>query len=445
MSLFGAIRASRAAEAVEETLDEHVLNCSLCARRFSDPYTTPCGHTFCRACILSYLEARIAYGQPMCPKCQLPILSGAMRRNVELNYLLTKDPAGPAARQAMPIEPRRSSRIDEETAAATQPRFPGIWMPTRSADARPSGFTRELQENACAPASNAIVTFPPAAACVGGFTQCPRVVGDHVCSSLCQHLVLDETGFWTCSLSGMVVSQQLSNGSYDQNRFMDDVVIPTPRPRSKRSWNAEDFYPNMIAACSQALNQLLNADKRELVDKTKLEKARKAAFRLAASQFEQILAPQPAGKEGLTVMRLLNNTYAEFEKLGGGPPSHVVTQTKIHSIASIAAQIYGTVIGFTNLAPTQLINTNGVSLFYGGNWTPALQAGTTIDATGTAIAFDGSSSSYLSLPPWTFGAKPLTIALWMRTDVASNYAHRSIGACCELYHHQLPAAFDCHD
>lgn len=208
---------------------------------------------------------------------------------------------------------------------------------------------KELQENACAPPSNAIVTFPSAAACVGGFTQCPRVVGTHVCGSSCQHLVLDETGFWTCSLSGMVVSQQLSNGSYDQNRFMDDVVIPTPRPRSKRTWNAEDFYPNMIAACSQALNQLLNADKRELVDKNKLEKARKAAFRLAATQFEHMLAHTvavgtAAGGDTPTLMRLLNSTYAEFEKLGGCPSSHVVTQTKIHSIASIAAQIYGTVI-----------------------------------------------------------------------------------------------------
>jgi len=78
--------------------------------------------------------------------------------------------------------------------------------------------------------------------------------------------------------------------------------------------------------------------------------------------------------------------------------------------------------GFTNLVPTQLLYTNGVSLLSGGNWTPSLQSGTKIDATGTAISFDGSSSSYLSLPAWTFGSKPLTIALWVRVDAASTYA-----------------------
>jgi hypothetical protein len=51
-----------------------------------------------------------------------------------------------------------------------------------------------------------------------------------------------------------------------------------------------------------------------------------------------------AEAQPLTLMAVLNKTFAEFEKLGGSPIHHVLTPTKINSIASIAAQIYGTVI-----------------------------------------------------------------------------------------------------
>jgi hypothetical protein len=91
----------------------------------------------------------------------------------------------------------------------------------------------------------------------------------------------------------------------------------------------------MIAACSQALNQLLTAEKRELVEKAKLEKARKSALRTV-----ELLFTQPT----ICMMTVLNKTFAEFEKQGGSRVHHTISPTKINSIASIAAQIYGTVI-----------------------------------------------------------------------------------------------------
>jgi hypothetical protein len=181
---------------------------------------------------------------------------------------------------------------------------------------------RELQENKCAPASNAIVTMPSTGAGVGSAATSATVMGDHLCGPTCPHVVLDDTGFWTCSKSGLIFSSQLSNGSFDRNRFMDDVFVPTPRARSKRTWNADDFYPNMIAACSQALNQLLTAEKRELVEKTKLDKARKAAWRTAAAEVELLLSPEISHSH--CIMASLNKIFGDFEKLGGNPVHHVI-------------------------------------------------------------------------------------------------------------------------
>ncbi|CAI9552828.1 unnamed protein product [Staurois parvus] len=41
------------------------VECSLCIRMFLEPVTTPCGHTFCRECLLRCLDH-----QPYCPLCK---------------------------------------------------------------------------------------------------------------------------------------------------------------------------------------------------------------------------------------------------------------------------------------------------------------------------------------------------------------------------------------
>ncbi|KAL3098460.1 hypothetical protein niasHS_000011 [Heterodera schachtii] len=42
----------------------HPLNCKICLQRFTEPYTTVCGHTFCRACIVKSLQF-----SSQCPVC----------------------------------------------------------------------------------------------------------------------------------------------------------------------------------------------------------------------------------------------------------------------------------------------------------------------------------------------------------------------------------------
>ncbi|KAG5846249.1 hypothetical protein ANANG_G00147790 [Anguilla anguilla] len=49
-----------------ELLSEEQFQCSICREVFSSPVSTPCGHSFCRACIQGYWQSR---GACHCPRC----------------------------------------------------------------------------------------------------------------------------------------------------------------------------------------------------------------------------------------------------------------------------------------------------------------------------------------------------------------------------------------
>uniref|UniRef100_A0A6B2LLZ3 RING-type domain-containing protein n=1 Tax=Arcella intermedia TaxID=1963864 RepID=A0A6B2LLZ3_9EUKA len=53
------------AEESKKGLEEADFECALCYRLFYRPVTTPCGHTYCRECILTSLTY-----QPSCPICR---------------------------------------------------------------------------------------------------------------------------------------------------------------------------------------------------------------------------------------------------------------------------------------------------------------------------------------------------------------------------------------
>ena len=46
-------------------LDVSDVECPLCLRIFWEPVTTPCGHSFCRACLYQALDT-----SPSCPLCK---------------------------------------------------------------------------------------------------------------------------------------------------------------------------------------------------------------------------------------------------------------------------------------------------------------------------------------------------------------------------------------
>eukprot|EP01118_Nematostelium_gracile_P020151 TRINITY_DN9679_c0_g1_i1.p1 TRINITY_DN9679_c0_g1~~TRINITY_DN9679_c0_g1_i1.p1 ORF type:complete len:189 (+),score=33.00 TRINITY_DN9679_c0_g1_i1:113-679(+) len=69
-------------------LDAGDFECSLCFRLFCKPITTPCGHTYCKNCILSSLKY-----SPMCPLCRTELGSGGKFKtncNIVLINILEK-------------------------------------------------------------------------------------------------------------------------------------------------------------------------------------------------------------------------------------------------------------------------------------------------------------------------------------------------------------------
>ena len=62
----------------DETGEESVralvdtARCEICGEVLAQPATTPCGHTFCRECVLSRLEGKGVYASE-CPRCSMPL------------------------------------------------------------------------------------------------------------------------------------------------------------------------------------------------------------------------------------------------------------------------------------------------------------------------------------------------------------------------------------
>ena len=57
-------------ESVRALVDKAL--CEICEEVLAEPATTPCGHTFCRECVLSRLEGKGVYASE-CPRCSMPL------------------------------------------------------------------------------------------------------------------------------------------------------------------------------------------------------------------------------------------------------------------------------------------------------------------------------------------------------------------------------------
>jgi hypothetical protein len=65
------------------TFDMSDFECSLCFRIFYKPISTPCGHTYCRPCLLSGLKYRLS-----CPLCRAK-LEPPSKYNYSVNVVLS--------------------------------------------------------------------------------------------------------------------------------------------------------------------------------------------------------------------------------------------------------------------------------------------------------------------------------------------------------------------
>ncbi|XP_020778980.2 E3 ubiquitin-protein ligase TRIM21-like [Boleophthalmus pectinirostris] len=70
--------------AVSCTLSEEQFLCSICLEVFTDPVTTPCGHSFCRVCINKHWDSSDQYN---CPVCQQDFSS---RPQMKINTVLAE-------------------------------------------------------------------------------------------------------------------------------------------------------------------------------------------------------------------------------------------------------------------------------------------------------------------------------------------------------------------
>lgn len=95
---YTAISGADKAEALDTAVLEHLkettraeLDCQVCYSLFLDPFTTPCGHTFCRKCLHRVLDH-----SNLCPVCRrvLAIPPGMTAQQAPSNILLGKLLAG---------------------------------------------------------------------------------------------------------------------------------------------------------------------------------------------------------------------------------------------------------------------------------------------------------------------------------------------------------------
>ncbi|XP_048867544.1 E3 ubiquitin/ISG15 ligase TRIM25-like isoform X2 [Brienomyrus brachyistius] len=63
-----------------KTMLEMGLTCSVCHDIFTDPHLLPCGHTFCKTCLLDMLEYNLVVGF-RCPECRADFESMPLQKN----------------------------------------------------------------------------------------------------------------------------------------------------------------------------------------------------------------------------------------------------------------------------------------------------------------------------------------------------------------------------
>eukprot|EP00079_Xenopus_tropicalis_P019456 XP_012809134.1 PREDICTED: E3 ubiquitin/ISG15 ligase TRIM25-like [Xenopus tropicalis] len=65
------------------------LSCSICLSIYTDPVMLPCGHNFCRGCVVSALNSQQATGAYSCPDCRAEYQERpALQRNIKLGNIV---------------------------------------------------------------------------------------------------------------------------------------------------------------------------------------------------------------------------------------------------------------------------------------------------------------------------------------------------------------------
>lgn len=86
-----------------EKVEEVDFQCTVCLRLLWQPVTTPCGHTYCRACIDNYMDHK-----QECPMCRTALL-GFQKSNTGITEFIEA-----TIKRMLPLEYRERQRIHED-------------------------------------------------------------------------------------------------------------------------------------------------------------------------------------------------------------------------------------------------------------------------------------------------------------------------------------------
>lgn len=159
----------------------------------------------------------------------------------------------------------------------------------------------------------------------------------HICSNKCPFLIFGDCGDFVCTKTGLSFGCQISNGSFDEKHFRDDIISP-PTSNGTRKRRAVFVSSNeeVFSAASQAIGKLMENRQRDEVDAARKEKTIKAGLRMAALQKEQ-----PGVVNG---MHLLFSLLAEMERAGVSTLERKIDRYELDHLAGLLAALYAKVI-----------------------------------------------------------------------------------------------------
>ncbi|KAJ0064191.1 hypothetical protein NL108_001497 [Boleophthalmus pectinirostris] len=110
--------------AVSCTLSEDQFLCSICLEVFTDPVTTPCGHSFCRVCINKHWDSSHRYS---CPICQQDFSSRPqMKVNTFIAEMVSQFNNKPEDKETVSSKPQSSAPGEVSCDLCPEPRLTAL-------------------------------------------------------------------------------------------------------------------------------------------------------------------------------------------------------------------------------------------------------------------------------------------------------------------------------
>lgn len=149
----------------------------------------------------------------------------------------------------------------------------------------------------------------------------------HRCGYDCPHVVVDDAGSYTCTLSGVIFGKQICNGPLDSRLWQATAYFPGKR---KRSAPHPSQFEEVFSTSTQTVMKLLNTTERRQADADRLAKALKSAARRAPT----------LRREEPCALSLMYRLFAEVERGGATTVACRATAHQLECVAGLLTQLY---------------------------------------------------------------------------------------------------------